>query len=891
MMPCPTCAAEVPGDGRFCSSCGARLDSSPAADTQTSTPSVTEHNREQGAVSSHPSLDRSRFVPGTILDKRYRIVGLLGRGGMGEVYRADDLKLGQPVALKFLSEGLERDEQRLSRFLNEVRTARQVTHSNVCRVFDIDEVDGHHYLSMEYVDGEDLASLLRRIGRLPKNKAMQIGRQLCAGIQAAHQQGILHRDLKPANVMIDGRGQVKITDFGLAGLEQSFVGREIRSGTPAYMSPEQLAGSEVTLRSDIYSLGLVLYELFTGRQVFEATSATELMRLQANSKPTSPSSHVEGFDPTIEKAILRCLEKRAEDRPASATAVAAALPGGDLLAAALAAGETPSPAMVADAGSVGGLRPAVAVSILALTLAALLAIAWAQDRDSLPGRIDAQKPPDVLVADAHEIIRLAGYQAAPADTVIGYAADAEYLQYRDENGITEDVATVEPSPLHFWLRQSPQHLVATPNVNNSPVDWSNPVLGIPGEIRVRLDTRGRLLVFQAVPPVWVDDDTATTQPDWSSLFTSAGLAMDTFEAGEPRWNPPQASDDRAAWEGSYPGSPHLPIRIEAGSYRGRPVYFSIFPSWADTAAGTTPHKTHVWQTIVILSMLFGAGLLARRNLRLGRGDRRGAFRMALGLFVLLLAFWGLSANHIPAAAEIWLVLIPAVGVCLWWSLFLGYVVWVAVEPNVRRLWPELLISWGRLLDGRLRDPMVGRDLAMGALAGVVVWLLGWVGIWATDSIIPIAPLLEFNGTRFGLAMLAHHVYWSVIGPLVFTTVLLLLRIVLRKRWLAGLVWIGFFSFLFGVTGPGLIAPTVALASAGVCLFVLVRFGLLALASLNLFGLSFFTLTLDSSKWYIGQSMVTLSILVGVTVYGFYLSLAGRTVFSEKFFEAGSASGN
>ena len=196
---------------------------------------------------------------------RYRIVGLLGRGGMGEVYRADDLKLGQPVALKFLPPGLEQNPARLDRFLNEVRTALKVTHPNVCRVYDIGEVDGHHFLSMEYVDGEDLSSLLLRIGRLPNERAVQVSRQICAGLAAAHDQGILHRDLKPANVMIDGRGQVRLTDFGLAGLADAIGQDDVTSGTPGYMAPEQIAGQEVTVRSDIYALGLVLYEIFTGR--------------------------------------------------------------------------------------------------------------------------------------------------------------------------------------------------------------------------------------------------------------------------------------------------------------------------------------------------------------------------------------------------------------------------------------------------------------------------------------------------------------------------------------------------------------------------------------------------------------------------------------------------
>src|SRR5687767_2368317 len=219
--------------------------------------------REVGssAASSFPSTPADgRFAPGTVLDSRYRIIGLLGRGGMGEVYRADDLRLGQPVALKLLPETLREDPVRLGQFHNEVRTARQVSHPNVCRVYDIGEAEGVLYLSMEYVDGEDLASSLRRIGRFPEDKAADIARQLCAGIAAAHQRGVIHRDLKPANVMLDGAGKVRVMDFGLAAIGTV---EDIRAGTPAYMAPEQLLGREVTARSDIFALGLVLYELFT----------------------------------------------------------------------------------------------------------------------------------------------------------------------------------------------------------------------------------------------------------------------------------------------------------------------------------------------------------------------------------------------------------------------------------------------------------------------------------------------------------------------------------------------------------------------------------------------------------------------------------------------------
>ncbi len=269
---------------------------------------------------------------------------------MGEVYRADDLKLGQPVALKFLPPDVDRDPARLTQLHTEVRMARQVSHPNVCRVYDIDEVDGATFLSMEYVDGEDLSSLLRRVGRFPEERALEIARQICAGLAAAHERNVIHRDLKPANVMLDGTGKVRITDFGLAGAS----GEAIRAGTPAYMAPEQLAGNEVTARSDIYALGLVLYEIFTGQRALEGKNLAELIHKREQSGILPPTAIVKSLDPKIERAILRCLKPNVDERPASALAVAAALPGGDPLAAALAAGETPSPEMVAAAGEPRG---------------------------------------------------------------------------------------------------------------------------------------------------------------------------------------------------------------------------------------------------------------------------------------------------------------------------------------------------------------------------------------------------------------------------------------------------------------------------------------------------------------------------------------------------------
>ena len=346
-----------------------------------------------GRIASSPSLDGGGFSPGTILGERYRIIGLVGHGGMGEVYRADDLKLGQPVALKFLPAKLASEPAFIDRFYAEVRHARGVSHPNVCRVYDVGEIEGRHFLSMEYVDGEDLASLLRRIGRLPPDKAIEIAREMCAGLAAAHDKGVLHRDLKPGNVMIDGRGRAKITDFGLAvGVDDDKGGAEV-SGTPAYMAPEQLAGKGSSVQSDIYALGLVLYELFTGRKAFEAATLAEWRRKHAEEQPTSPSTVTPGFDPVVERVILRCLEKDPKARPRSVAAVAAALPGGDPLAAAIAAGETPSPEMVAAAGGEEGMKPAAAWTCLSLVLAGMALVAWLSPRTFRFGIVPLEKPP------------------------------------------------------------------------------------------------------------------------------------------------------------------------------------------------------------------------------------------------------------------------------------------------------------------------------------------------------------------------------------------------------------------------------------------------------------------------------------------------------------------
>jgi eukaryotic-like serine/threonine-protein kinase len=253
------------------------------------------------------------FAPGEVFAHRYRMVTRLGQGGMGDVWRADDLVLGVPVALKLVHSPTAAGRLLL---LNEVRLARRITHPAICRVFDIGEQGDQVFMSMELVPGEDLATLIHRVGRLPSDRVAEIGRQLCDALAAAHVQGILHRDLKPANILIDENGSVRITDFGIA-VKRDQTGPNTGIGTPGYMAPEQLAsGGSVSERTDIYALGRVLYELLVGRQ----TSAGEPDRL-----PPRPSALVPGVDARLERVVMQALSPDPNARPASTAAMAAQL--------------------------------------------------------------------------------------------------------------------------------------------------------------------------------------------------------------------------------------------------------------------------------------------------------------------------------------------------------------------------------------------------------------------------------------------------------------------------------------------------------------------------------------------------------------------------------------
>jgi len=839
---------------------------------------------------------------------RYRIIALLGKGGMGEVYRADDLTLGQAVALKFLPDEAAHDEGLVERFRNEVRMARRVSHPNVCRVYDVGDVDGQVFFTMEYVDGEDLASLLRRIGRLPPDKALDIARHLCAGLAAAHAKGVLHRDLKPANIMLDGRGQVVITDFGLAGVADDIRGQEVRSGTPAYMAPEQLAGKEVSTRSDVYALGLVLYEVFTGKRAF-AEKTAGVLQGRGDRTPSRPSSVVKDLDPIVEKVILRCLETEPSARPATALAVAAALPGGDPLAAALAAGETPSPQLVAASGETTGLRPRIAVACLAAILIGLTIGTYLTIRYSALEKMHLEQTPEVLAHRAREIVAQLGYVDKPEDTAFGFNYDTDFRDSVEKESKSppnwDEVLAGRPTILEFWYRQSPD-LMAPGGYRDSflipgIVSEEDPDTTLSAMVNLKLDAKGRLIYMQAIPPQKDTTAPPTTPPDWNSLFSAAEVDLSKLQPTQPQWTSLGMADARAAWTGVWPGSSR-PLRVEAAAWHGKPVFFAMIGDWNKPWRMIAPEsanekKNRASQTIsflLLIAILAGAAMLARRNYRHGRGDREGALRLAGVMFVLEIALW-LCRSHFVLGFQTFGYLVLAIAAALLWAGGM-WMLYLAIEPWIRRNWPQSIISWSRLISGQLRDPVVGRDILFGVAFGtlwLVIFQLGNIPLARLGAAPQLSSLAYLLGGRQALGQWLVQIPSSIFGTMQFFFLLLLLKVAVeflfrlvgrkawRADWIAAVLFVTIFVGMRGLQSTHLAVDIpVMLLIFGILALIVLRFGLVpvAVGAFTVDMLGNVPLTADFSAWYMSTAALALLSVVALAGWGFYHSLGGEPLW-------------
>jgi serine/threonine protein kinase len=852
-------------------------------DDSSLTETVAEPARPASAlsgISSSSSADEGRFIAGTLLGGRYRIIGLLGRGGMGEVYRATDLTLGQSVALKFLPAEAAGNSRLLERFAGEVRVARQVSHPNVCRVYDLGEIDGAPFISMEYVDGEDLASLLPRIGRLPADKAIETSRKICAGLAAAHDRGIIHRDLKPQNIMMNKRGDVVIMDFGLAAIADQLSGAEARNGTPAYMAPEQLKGAEVTNRSDIFALGLVLYELFTGRRPYDAKTVPLLLLQQESGLVTNMTSQFADIDPAVEKTIRRCLDPDPLKRPSNALAVAAALPGGDPLAAALAAGETPSPEMVAAAGKTEGMALKYSLPCLLVVLISVLAAPALRQSSVTFMHGSLEFPPDVLAQKGRDVAAAMGYSKKPADTNIALDHSRNlinYLRAKPEPRLWDDWLASE-APVQVIYRESPSPMVAEPL---GYVSETNPAPIVRGMVQVRLDGHGLLREFSAVP---YDDDALAVPVEAEAVFRAAGLDMSKFTETTPSMLPNHAVDRLQAWKGMHPKIPDTELVVEIASWKGRITQAQVEFPWNREAAPAVPTRA-LWRRLrgVFLGLsLATAGffgiLLARRNWKKERVDKKGAFRIATAMFAMNVVGW-IGLVH-PVAGDGMLGLLQGIaGESLFWALIL-WVLYLALEPAARARWPHAIVTWNRVLAGRWGDAQVGSHILIGAALGTGAWALLAIPMGPKNDLSSGISLWQLLGTRHWIASYTVTLRDGLIFGLLEFFAIFGLRQILKKDWIAALAAALLFTagqdeLFTDANWQRTAAMYVVLYS--ILMFMLLRVGLVTTISAIFFlnALNRVCLGLDLTTWWAPYGLAGVCLILGLASYAFWRSMGSR----------------
>jgi hypothetical protein len=450
--------------------------------------------------------------------------------------------------------------------------------------------------------------------------------------------------------------------------------------------------------------------------------------------------------------------------------------------------------------------------------------------------------------------------------------------------------------LRFWYRESPQPLESWQFVmrygNFSRVDPVDPPLDVAGMARVKLDPTGKLLDLIVVPPPVEESVGSGGTPDWAALLTAGGYDHTVWHPVVPRHTPPIYADARAAWEGAWPDRADLHVRLEAAALRGRPVYFeAIFP-WSKPARTAAPMLTTTERAAVILfvvvaaALIVGAAALASRNVRAGRGDRRGAFRLSAFIFACMFVAWFFAERHVASLGEAVLLVMA-----LSWSLLVAGCCWVgylATEPFIRRQWPQVLVSWTRLLGGRVRDPQVGRDVLTGCAAGTVIAVLGLSAIMAPSwfGLPPEVVPADIIGAVYGVQRVVPLLVWrsaqSVFTGLSAVFVLVVLRAALGHRWPAIPAFVVFVSIAYSIASEYFwinFAGTLVLH--GFFTLLLVRVGLLAaVIAFYVSGLFIvFPVTVEFSRWYAGAGVSALLVLAAMATFGVVNAVRTRPSFT------------
>jgi serine/threonine-protein kinase len=673
--------------------------------------------------------------------------------------------------------------------------------------------------------------------------------------------------LKPGNIMLDRQGQ----DFGLAAA----AGGDIRSGTPAYMAPEQKEGREVTVRSDLYSLGLVFSEMFTGQKA--APKAPQ--KTQPGSRPSAGSADV---DPVVEKVIERCLDPNPRNRPSSAIDVARMLPGGDPMAEALAAGDTPSPEMVAASRDTGVLSVRAAIACLVFVLAGIVPALLLTSRTNRLHGIPLPDSPEILARKAHDVAVRLGYAAPPRDTAYGFMDYRFFSLWAADVMAPADyralIARGQPAGILFWYRQSPTLLA--PFDPAADVSMFDPPHLVPEMASVGLDPAGRLVYFEAVPP----EEAAPPRPvDWKPLLEAAGLDPGQWASARPEWDPLTRFDEQAAW-------------------RGRPVYFEIRGPWPPFRATTLPEvatrediRRSIFLVVIAaaLGLMAGALFLAWRNFRNGRSDARAASRLGAVMFGLSMIAWLFGAHHAPGAE-----FIEQAVVALSWALLVAAVpsiLYIALEPYVRRRWPQSIISWTRLCSGGLRDSVVAGHLLLGLAWGVGVRIFAATVVLARESgggWLESPPVSGLIGPMGAVGVWAQGIAGGVVFALGLFFLFFLLRAVLRRTWLAVAAIMLLEILLITLTpvpNPSIRWITTAAFALliGVTVVNLVRFGVLTVVVALALSQGILTDTAfgsDLSAWYAPTMYLAIGIVAALALWSFRHALGGRRVMTGTFLD-------
>jgi hypothetical protein len=444
----------------------------------------------------------------------------------------------------------------------------------------------------------------------------------------------------------------------------------------------------------------------------------------------------------------------------------------------------------------------------------------------------------------------------------------------------------------FWYRSSPYELIP---VEEDTVTLTDPPSLETGMREIVLDPNGRLQRFRSVPPQIDDDASTTSSAPWATLFEAAGLSMSTFVEARPEWSPPDFADARAAWTGPHPALADVTLRLEAAAYRGKPVFFEVIGPWTDPERMQPDRRSVADQIFVALIfttvglLIASAAVLARRHILANRADRRGAWRVTAYLAIAGMVAWLLRASHSASVeGEVGLVFRAAADLALLGVIF--WTVYVALEPYVRRLRPDALLGWSRLLAGHIRDPRVGRDLLIGLIFGVALALTDVAKATIVPALGHGAPYPRYG---FSEAMLGDgsSAFWGALleslnavgGALFATFGMVIARLVLRVRWLALIVTMFFLSLTavndMSVMPLSLVFP---LVSGALLTVVAIRFGLLSLVvtwfAWGIIGAV--PMTLEFSHWRADASNWTLALLVGLTLFGFYASRAGQRLFGS-----------